>query len=262
MAHNSSDKVLLYVGVVVLAMCICFDVYTAYKRGAKWIPGRAVVIYALCLQLIGYLDVQNVSIQSKDKDQQLEVLVSSQLSVDSSRLVLLVFVGYLLSNLASTSGFWTNIAALFTSLSTHIAIELFVAFQSRVIEKDRVVKGETGIWVIVSGMVLLESILFFSFAIWVAIIRGRFIRDNLGSRIPLALESLKNNNETISWDTCKSEMLKSWIVARVCQPEYVLTRSEFSLLVLCLVTFNVLFMGVKVIFLRSQLHGPSSLFTM
>ncbi|GLJ08562.1 hypothetical protein SUGI_0091340 [Cryptomeria japonica] len=213
-------------------MCICFDICMAYKRGAKWLPGYAVVIYALCLQLVGYLDVQNVS---------------------TAR--------YLLPNLASTNGVWTNLVALLTSLSTHIAIELSVALQSRDSEKDKVVKGQSRIWVIVSDGVMLQSILQFAALIGLAIVRGRFIRDNLGSRIPLALESPEITNETISWDFCQPEMLKSWIVARVCQPEYVLIRSPFSLLVLCLVTLNVVFMGVKVMFLRSQLQRPFPLFT-
>ncbi|GLJ08566.1 hypothetical protein SUGI_0091500 [Cryptomeria japonica] len=296
MAHIVSDEAMLFVGVVILAICISIDVGKAYKRGAIWLPGYAVLIYAFCLQLIGYLDVQNVTIGSTHEDQQLEVFVSNQVSIDISRLVLLVFVGYLVSNLASTHGFWPNIAALFTSLSTHIAIEMSVALRSRVNEKDKVVKGQSGIWLIVSGFVMLESIFLCVWLLGTAIVRGRFIRDNLGSRIPLALESpeknnetisrirlalespednndtiskirlalksLENNNESSSWDTYQSEMLKSWIVARVSQPEYVLNRSFFSLIVLCLVTFDVMFMGVKVILLRSLLHGPFPLFTL
>ncbi|GLJ08568.1 hypothetical protein SUGI_0091540 [Cryptomeria japonica] len=224
-----NDEGLLLVGVVVLAMCIFFDVCMACYRGAKWVPGYFVPIYALCLQLIGSLDVQNVSVGSTDQNHKLEELVSKQLSIYSSRLVLFVFVGYLVPDLASTNAFWTNIAALFTTLSIHIAIELSVALHSLDSETDKVVKNPSGTW-------LISSVGFL-----------------------LAVESPENNNE--SWDTCRSEMIKSWIIARVSQPEYVLVRSFFSLEVACLVTVNVVFMGIKVIYLRSQLHGSSPLFT-
>ncbi|GLJ08563.1 hypothetical protein SUGI_0091360 [Cryptomeria japonica] len=300
MAFIISEEVMLFVGVVVLVICIIFDVFMAYRRGAKWLPGYAVLLYALFLQLIGYLDVQNVSMRNRHKDQKLELLVSNQVSIDTSRLVLLVFVGYLVPNLASIYGVWVNIAALFTGLSTHMTIELSIALQSRVSEKDKVVKGQSGIWVIVSGFVMLESIFCFSWLIVRAISRGRFIRDNLGMRISLALtpennsetmsalKSPENNSETISalkspennceiisalnnpendsetmsTEVCKSEMLKSWILTRVSQPEYVLKRSMFSFEVACVVTFDVMFMGVKVILLRSQLHGSFPLFTL
>ncbi|GLJ20478.1 hypothetical protein SUGI_0372550 [Cryptomeria japonica] len=271
MAYNVNDQVLMSVGVAVLVACITFDIYKAYQRGAKWLPGNAVVFYTLCTQLAGYLDAQNVSIASRHKVHDLEVMIGRQMSIDSSRLVLLLSVGYVVPALASNQDIWVNIAALCISLSTHIAIELYVSLQSHVTGKQKVTNGQSGIWLITTGFFLLYSILGLFYVIVWAIVKGRFLRDNLGSRID-ALFKIDNDNkcpidfgnvntETSSWEKLQSEMLKAWIVVRVCQPEYVLRRSLFSAALGAVVTFLVVFFGVKVIFLRSRLQGSFPMFT-
>ncbi|GLJ08721.1 hypothetical protein SUGI_0094530 [Cryptomeria japonica] len=117
--------------------------------------------------MLGYLDIQHLSFASRDKEHDVEGVIAKQLSIDLSRLVLFVFVGYLLPGLASAKRLWSNIAALTISLSSHIAMEL-LAFQTYVIL------------------------------------------------------SRNDNNGVSPWETYESEILKSWIAARVCQPEYVL----------------------------------------
>ncbi|GLJ20477.1 hypothetical protein SUGI_0372500 [Cryptomeria japonica] len=239
MAYNVNDQVLMSVGVAVLVACITFDIYKAYQRGAKWLPGNAVVFYTLCIQLAGYLDAQNVSIASRHKVHDLEVMIGRQMSIDSSRLILLLFVGYVVPALASNQDIWVNIAALCISLSTHIAIELYVALQSHVTGKQKVTNGQSGIWLITTGFFLLYSILGLFYVIVWAIVKGRLLRDNLGRRID-ALFKIDNDNkcpidfgnvntETSSWEKLQSEMLKAWIVVRVCQPEYVLRSPIFCI---------------------------------
>ncbi|GLJ08715.1 hypothetical protein SUGI_0094250 [Cryptomeria japonica] len=262
MAFKPSDELMMMVGTVVLTMFTALDLYKAYTRGAKWLPGNFLLLCGLCVQLLGYLDIQHLSFASRHKEHDLEAVVARQLSIDLSRLVLFVFVGYLLPGLASAKGLWSNTAALTISLSSHIAMEL-LAFQTYVIEKDKVVKGQSGIWLIAYYYVLLNSILGLLFLTMWAIGSGRFIRDNLSSRIPSVLSG-NDNNEVSTWsrEAYESEILKSWIVTRVCQPEYVLGRTMFSAGVGIVLTNCVGVFSDKVICLRSQLHGPLPLLTL
>lgn len=101
-----------------------------------------------------------------------------------------------------------------------ISIELLVV-QTYGSEEGKVVKGQSGIWLVVYYYVLFSSILgFFLFFVW-AITYGKFIRDNLSSRINSVVLSGNDNDEasTWKWEAYKFEILKSWIVVRVCQPE-------------------------------------------
>ncbi|GLJ08717.1 hypothetical protein SUGI_0094310 [Cryptomeria japonica] len=277
MAFKLSHEFVMFVGTVVLALFIVFDVCKAYIRGAKWLSGNFLLFCGLCVQLLGYLDTQQLSFACRHNDCDLEGVIDGQLSIDLSRLVLFVFVGYLLPGLASAARIWSNIAALLISLSSHIAVEL-LAIQTYGKEKDKVVKGQSGIWLIAYHYVLLSSILGLLFLLIWAIGSGRFIRDNLSSRILSVLPGSDNNlilripsllsgndnNEvsTWSWEAYESEILKSWIITCVCQPEYVLGRTMFSAGVGTVLTNCVGVFIAKVLCLRSQLHGSLPLLTL
>ncbi|GLJ11035.1 hypothetical protein SUGI_0140990 [Cryptomeria japonica] len=108
------EDLVMYVGIAVFVGLIVYDVVSAFKRGALWLPSNYLVQCGLILQLVAVAEVRNVSISRAHQKEQLEKLMAKQLSIDSARLTLCVFMGYLLPGMATTAyrGVWTTIAAL------------------------------------------------------------------------------------------------------------------------------------------------------
>ncbi|GLJ11031.1 hypothetical protein SUGI_0140870 [Cryptomeria japonica] len=256
------EDLLLYGGVAFFVALILYDVISALRRGAiLWLPSNNLVIYGLILQLAAEAEVMNVSISSEHQLEQVEKLRVKQLSIDSARLTLCVFVGYLLPGMATTeyAGLWTTIAALLVSLITHIFIEFFIVVQSYVTGNVIKVGNNSWVWLIVSGVLLLLVLLPFFICMVIAISVGKYYRDNLSRRIAAILGN-NDNSDGMEWENMREEMMKSWIVARVSQPEYMLTRSPFSAGVGVLVTICVAFFGAKVVWFRSVLNQRFGLF--
>ncbi|GLJ11038.1 hypothetical protein SUGI_0141070 [Cryptomeria japonica] len=130
------EELVMYGGVAFFVALILYDITMALTRRAMWLPSKYLVLYGFILQLAAQTEVLNVSISSAHQQEQVGKLMGKQLSVDSARVTLCVFVGYLLPGLSTTAyrGVWTTMAALLVSLVYHISVENFIAVQSNVIQ--------------------------------------------------------------------------------------------------------------------------------
>ncbi|GLJ14115.1 hypothetical protein SUGI_0226400 [Cryptomeria japonica] len=81
------------------------------------------VLSALTVQILGYVQIQKVNVFGPCGEKEMQELVDNQLRMDAARLTMCVFVGCLLPGMAmaGTEGRLSSVAALFVSLSFHIA---------------------------------------------------------------------------------------------------------------------------------------------
>lgn len=260
MAYTLNDY-LMFVGTSVFIILILWDIKMAYKR-AHWFPGNAMVLCGLIVQLVSYLDVQNINSSGKPKEKRLSSDIHNQLLIDTRRLALYVFMGYLVPFMANRNK-WLYIAAALVSLSMHIGSEFYtytVFYATDMSESAKQVMAmQIGAWLIASGPAILVLMLGFGILLFWAVSYSRFARDGFSVRIPRILPPIENKE--LSWAICKEEILKTWVVCRVCQPEYVLVRSPFSTAVALTTTFYVAFLGAKTLFLKSLLNDRLPLFT-
>ncbi|GLJ07996.1 hypothetical protein SUGI_0079260 [Cryptomeria japonica] len=230
----------------------------SWCRGAFWVPGEALVLTGLTIQILGYIEAQNINVTEKKRE--IQSLVESQLSIDCARVTMCVFVGFLLPRMASASSGtrWSNILALLISISTHISTEVYVIHNAKDV---RPLKEERVSWFIGSGGVLLLSIIGLIVLLGYVVIAGKFISENLSRRIPHSLsedkysiDEDKSENVEEAQKRFEYEILRTWVVTRVCQPEYVIARSMFSAATGGIVTCCVALFVVKVILLRSLVN--------
>lgn len=109
-----------YTPVTTLIIFISLDAINAFKSKASWIPARFLVLNAFTIQLVSTVNDQSSMSKSCDKyqskDQLMACLMENQIMIDSGRVVVLVYIAYLLPGLVrSHQGFsktWSNIGAL------------------------------------------------------------------------------------------------------------------------------------------------------
>ncbi|GLJ17765.1 hypothetical protein SUGI_0310100 [Cryptomeria japonica] len=110
------------------------DARGAYKKRAYWNPGNAFVLSALTIQVLSYLNSSiTVNISDKPNFEEVAMLFSNHLLIDSGRLTICVFMGYLLPGMArsGSGGDWGDIFALAISLFTDIVSELYFLHKSK-----------------------------------------------------------------------------------------------------------------------------------
>ncbi|GLJ13423.1 hypothetical protein SUGI_0211970 [Cryptomeria japonica] len=131
--------------------------------------------------------------------------------MDAARLTMCVFVGCLLPGMAmaGTQGRCSNIAALFVSLSFHIATEIY-ALQNA---NNSIVQREAGPWFISSGALLLLGASSLLLLLGSVILSGKLARDGVRYGISQVL-SKDVENEGGKWEKLRSEVMKSWVAAR------------------------------------------------
>ncbi|GLJ14468.1 hypothetical protein SUGI_0233980 [Cryptomeria japonica] len=269
----SSDAIKLVCSLLGLAYFIYLiksDAHQAYRKRAHWIPGNAFILSALTIQVLSYLDSSTVNISDKPSYSEMALLLGNHLLIESERLIICVFMGYLLPGMArpGSGGQWGDISALTITLFTDITSELYFLhkskdlFQLLVVQKTvlkveydykfdmaREFKKQTSIraWFMVSSVGILVSVIFLTLFLGCAIIAGNTIRGILSERISVALSTKEKEN---SWKGFEEEVLSSWIVARACRPEYVIARSVLSSGAGMVVTLRIIFSLVKFSFVQ------------
>ncbi|GLJ14464.1 hypothetical protein SUGI_0233870 [Cryptomeria japonica] len=243
-----SDVIKLVCSLLGLAYFIYLiqsDAQKAYKKRAYWIPGNAFILSALTIQVLSYLDTSTVNISDKPNYSEMALLLGNHLLIESQRLIICVFMGYLLPGMArpGSGGQWGDISALAITLFTDITSELYFLHKSKDLFRlltDRKIVQKTDydykfdmavefkqqpsirIWFMVSSVGILVSVIFLILFLVCAIVAGNTIRGVLSQRISAALSTEKIENSSKS---VEDEVFKSWIVARACRPEYVIARS-------------------------------------
>ncbi|GLJ14461.1 hypothetical protein SUGI_0233820 [Cryptomeria japonica] len=248
-----SDVIKLVCSLLGLAYFIYLiqsDAQKAYKKRAHWIPGNAFILSALTIQVLSYLDTSTVNISDKPNYKEMILLLGNHLLIESQRLIICVFMGYLLPGMArpGSGGQWGDISALAITLITDITTELYFLHESKdlfrlLTNRKTVQKTDYNsnfdmaaefekqpsirTWFMVSSVGILVSVIFLILFLVCAIVAGNTIRGILSQRISAALSSEKTENSW-KWKWVEEEVFKSWIVARTCRPEYVIARSVLS----------------------------------
>ncbi|KAH9326626.1 hypothetical protein KI387_006804, partial [Taxus chinensis] len=195
------------------------------KRKAPWVPPGALVLGAFSLQLLSFLDFEFVSMGDyrETKEWSIKMLLRNELLVDGGRVMMCVYMGYLLPEMArspSKAVVWSDMGALAIGISTHIFSELYV-YQ----EFHRTLRGE-GIpanpLAIVSRICTMVCSLFLFLCLGSAVFAGRTLYNLVLEKIPIALG---DEPTEYSPKTVEKEVLQSWIVAWVCKPDYLIARS-------------------------------------
>ncbi|GLJ14470.1 hypothetical protein SUGI_0234000 [Cryptomeria japonica] len=283
----SSDAIKLacsLLGLTYFIYLIRSDAQQAYKKRAHWIPGNAFILSALTIQVLSYLDTSTVSISDTPNFSEMALLLGNHLLIESERLIICVFIGYLLPGMArpGSGGQWGDISALVITLITDIGSELYFLHRSKDLfrllteqktvqkidydyrfEMAEVFKQQPSIrtWFMVSSGGILVSVILLILFLGCAIVAGNTIRGILSQRISAALSTEKT--EKNSWKWIEEEVFKSWILARSCRPEYVISRSVLSSGAGMVVTFRIILSLLKfsfvqyksVVLLRDGLDG-------
>ena len=129
---------------IILTILLSLDVFKAFQRKALWIPGQALVLTALIIQLLTYIDnYLDLNVNSDDnfvKDNQMYYLVVRPLMFDSRRVMICIFIAYLLPGVVrSETGLrtvWGDIGALALPVMWHMGYEVYFLLQETDEEKS------------------------------------------------------------------------------------------------------------------------------
>ncbi|KAH9325324.1 hypothetical protein KI387_005502 [Taxus chinensis] len=211
------------------------DIWRARSNIAHWIPGKTVIL-GLTIHLVHLIGVFK-SMQS----------TANKIKIYGARLSLYIFAGCLLPGMAMPGSIsrYFNIATIFGSLGFHIAME---------IKKNYYVWKEKSLrrFIVYHG-VLTVSITFLFLFLTLVVLAGKAIRERLSISIPIIL-SQNDENENVPedvWESFEVEVLKTRIIARACQPEYVLARSLCSTIAAFTAFICDVVFVFKVVYLKS-----------
>ncbi|GLJ45344.1 hypothetical protein SUGI_0954440 [Cryptomeria japonica] len=218
---------------------------------SSWIPNKLFVLSALTIQILSYVNIQKVNVLEASNEKYLEALVDNQLRMDVARLTMCVFVGCLLPALALTGseGSWSNVAALFVSLSFHISTEIY-ALQNG---NNSKVEKEARPWFLSSGVLLLLGASSLLLLLGLLIMCGKIESLVFSHDIPEMLFKHVENDGS-RWETFRDEVMKSWVAARTWKTCYFIYSSAFSPGAGTIVTICVVVMAAKVACRSSLLH--------
>jgi len=113
------------VSAVIFISLLSLDVWKGLQKKSSWIPGQALVLSALIIQLFIFIDYLDASINSSNlilKYIQSILLVKEQLFIDNRRVMMCVFIAYLFPRMV-TPGLrtvWGDIGALTLSVIGHM----------------------------------------------------------------------------------------------------------------------------------------------
>jgi hypothetical protein len=230
---------------VLFLILLLWDVYKALKRRALWTPGVALVLSALTIQMLGLIDFWDIRYKDQKQDKNKEaadLLREDQLVIDCRRLMICVFIGYLLPGMVRSGWFrvWSDIGGLVLAVLLHMLFELY--FVWKFIPGPS--KQSESFWFFVSGTTLFTSTVLLLLLLSCAVLAGKTIRKLISLKVPVAL-SCCNSPEKRVCDNIGDHVLKCWIVVRASQPDYVMARSVFSPLAGLVVTVSVVIFVVK-----------------
>lgn len=231
----------LLVAAIVFITLIGLDTLKALKKGLYWIPADALVLTALTIQVLNLFNGQRVLFNQMLDNQlalEAEVVKNYLFMIHTSRVMLCVLVAYLLPGMARSGGedSWGNLAALILSIFLHIPSDMF-SVHRRLAGHGLYLHSKHYFWphankvtqtsFIVSDVIISVSLVWLIVLLSSAVIANKSIRDIIRQKIPKFL-SWQSNGTDYSWETVEDQVLKSWIVARACYPEYIIARSVLT----------------------------------
>lgn len=230
----------IYLSAFILFVAV--DAVKAFKKREHWVPGKALVLSALTINVLAFVDT-TTNYSTSDQFEELSLLLHDQLLIDGGRLSICVFIGYLLPGMVGSrsENDLRLIAAFALGLFGQILTEVRNVFHDKKIFKGYIRERtqETFFhWFILSTSVFFVSFIFLIFASCSTVLAGYTIRSILSKRIPVILggdemmvrggedpENQSTKDLKTCWNDFETEIFKSWIVARASQPNYVISRS-------------------------------------
>jgi hypothetical protein len=221
---------------------LSLDAWKAIQRKAYWFPGGFLVLSALTLQFIIYVDYSTVSVSSGTEDitdEDAENFLHIQLVIDSGRLVICVFIAYLLPGMVSSRfrNVWGDIGAVALGVLAHMFSEIYLVY---LYFKN---SNSGAVWFKVFSAILFTAITLLVLLSICAVLAGKSIRIIINKKVPSLLSCCSNSRRDCG--NIGDHVLKCWIVVRSSQPEYIMARSVLSSLAGLLVTVCVIAIVVK-----------------
>lgn len=253
-AHNDpflavegyAEQVGFLLGAVAFITLIGLDLRNAIKKGAYWVPGRAVVLSALTIQIMNFIQNQSVLLDKVlDGSGSLsnEVLKDNLFMIHISRVMLCVLVAFFLPGMARL-GYqekWTKIGAIGLTVFIDIFSEV-ISVHNRTVG-SLVVSHSFYSWTqgrqvseisfFVSGAIISITLIWLTLLLICAAIACKSIRNITSQKIPIILAVPEEPPEPAepteeSWKRTEDQVLKSWIIARACCPESIIARSVLA----------------------------------
>ena len=157
-----------------------------------------------------------------------------------------VFVGYLLPGMAhaASKNYRTRIVALLLSISFQIVSDIYaINRRSKNDEQNRDAYADEkprGASITITTATVLGSMLMLVLLLSSATLANKSIKDIISQKIDVILSFKMSHGEENPWQKIEDQVLKSWIVIRVCHPEYIMARSVLASSVGMVVTIYIL----------------------
>ncbi|XP_057840108.2 uncharacterized protein LOC131050000 isoform X2 [Cryptomeria japonica] len=250
---------------------VAVDAVKAFNKREHWVPGKALVLSALTISVLNFVDTTTNN-SASDAMEKLSFLLHKQLLIDGGRLSICVFIGYILPGMVgSRSGYDLRLIAAFAiCLFGQILSELHNLYDDKKTFKNYIRKRVHETYFhsfILSSSVFSVSIIFLICASCTTVFAGYTIRRILSKRIPVILggdemmvggsgdpEIQSSKDSKKSWNDFEEEIFKSWFVARVSQPNYVISRSVVNSASALVVSLCVILALVKTKWLHGNYH--------
>eukprot|EP00253_Pinus_taeda_P020278 PITA_20278 len=224
---------------LIFTILLSLDAYKAFKRKAHWIPSESLVLSALIIQLLTFIDNYNLNVNSNDKnlkDLQVYSLVVNPLRFNIRRVMICIFISYLLPGVVRSGlrTVWSDIGALALSVLWHMTYEVY--FLHKLIKEETASTFNQRIWrhckscrmwFTVSYFILFTALVLLVVLLTCAVIAGKSIRNVISQKVPLALSCCSNYPEKQKCHNIENHVLKCWVVNRASQPDYIMARSVF-----------------------------------
>lgn len=264
--EDYAELVGFLLGAVAFITLIGLDLRKAIKKGAYWVPGRAVVLSALTIQIMNFIQNQSVLLDkflAGSGSLSNEDLKDNLFMIHISRVMLCVLVAFFLPGMARP-GYqekWTKIGAIGLTVFIDIFSEVTTVHNRTV--GSRVVSHSfhsfyswtqgrqvSEISFFVSGAIISITLIWLILLLLCAAIACKSIRNITSQKIPIILAEPAES----SWKGVEDQVLKSWIVARACCPESIIARSVLASSAALGVTICILCSVVGWIFLGPKVN--------
>lgn len=240
----------------ILTILLCLDVYKAFQRRAHWIPAEALVLTALIIQLLTFVDnYLNLNANSSNefiKDSKLIILIQRPLVFDSRRVMICIFIAYLLPGVAHSGlrTVWGDIGAVALPVMWHMSYELYYFLEG--MKEQKSLSNEYldaynywqlhpthRVWFTVSYISFFTTLTLLIVLLTCAVIAGKTISKIMSEKISLALSCCCNCSEKQDCKDIEIHVLKCFIVTRASQPDYIIARSVLSAFAGMVTTFCI-----------------------
>lgn len=243
--EDYAELVGFLLGALAFIVLIGLDLRNAIKKGAHWVPGRALVLSALTIQIMNFVENQSGlldEILEGSEPWNNEIVKNNLFMIHTSRVMLCVLVAYFLPGMArpGSEEKWTKIAAIGLTVFIDIFSELNSA-RSHLANSPRSRlptsskrssffyswpedKSVSQVSFFVSGAIISITLIWLILLLICAAIASKSIRNITTQKIPIILAEPAEN----SWKGVEDQVLKSWIVARSCYTESIVARSALA----------------------------------